>query len=245
MDRLWGEAGVEGFDHRFRPLGRHPGQALALALAIALIPGAAVSAQAPAKPDVVTAEAALPGPVPPGAERDAILRAASAQLSALKLAEGEFLQIGNDGQVVSGKFALRRPGRMRFAYDAPSPLLLVADGTNVAVQDRKLKTTDRIPLRQTPLFFILKDNVDITRDANVLRMVRGKGEMRVTLTDRARETEGELTLSFSDGDYRLLEWSVTDPQGAVTQVVLRNVTYPKSLDARLFVVRDLTEGPRR
>lgn len=187
----------------------------------------------------------MPGLVPPGAERDAILRAASTQLSALKLAEGEFLQIGNDGKVVSGKFALRRPGRMRFAYDSPSPLLLVADGTNVAVQDRKLRTTDRIPLRQTPLFFILKDNVDIARDANVLRMARGRGEVRVTLTDRARETEGELTLSFSEGDYRLLEWAVTDPQGAVTQVVLRNVTYPKSLDARLFVVRELTEGPRR
>lgn len=180
-----------------------------------------------------------------GEERVLAVQKASLALTNFKLAQGEFLQIDNAGHVVAGQFSLQRPGRMRFEYEAPSPLLLISDGANVAVQDRKLKTTDRIPLRQTPLFFILKDKVDIARDAKILNVRRTRGELAITIADKGGETEGQLTLRFSEPDYRLLEWSVLDPQGASTQVLLRNISVPSTLDPRLFVVRELQSGPRR
>lgn len=46
---------------------------------------------------------------------------------------------------------------MRFEYDAPVPIELIANGQSVAVRDRKLNTQDITPLSQTPLRFLLSE----------------------------------------------------------------------------------------
>src|SRR5687767_3015121 len=45
--------------------------------------------------------------------------------------QARFVQTNPNGSVVQGTLYVRRPGRMRFEYDAPSQLKVVADGTQV------------------------------------------------------------------------------------------------------------------
>ena len=70
-----------------------------------------------------------------------------------------------------GELYLQKPGQLRFEYDDPSPIQLIADGTSLVVRDRRLATQDLYPLGQTPLRFLLADKVDLLRDTNVVGVI--------------------------------------------------------------------------
>ena len=51
---------------------------------------------------------------------------------------GRFAQYASDGSFAQGQVYIRRPGRLRFEYDAPNPLLIVSDGVTLTQQDLSL-----------------------------------------------------------------------------------------------------------
>ena len=92
----------------------------------------------------------------------------SAYLSSLQTLVGDFVQVGPDGTKTKGEFYIQKPGKVRFEYDDPSPIAIIADGSSVAVRDRKLATQDIYPLSQTPLRYLLSDRIDLLKDTNVV-----------------------------------------------------------------------------
>src|SRR5215216_6091811 len=84
-------------------------------------------------------------------QQRALVQRINAYLTSVHTLIGDFVQVGPDGSRTDGKFYLQKPGRVRFEYNPPSPLELVADGSSVAVRDRRLSTQDVYPLSQTPL----------------------------------------------------------------------------------------------
>jgi outer membrane lipoprotein-sorting protein len=172
------------------------------------------------------------------AERSDILSRAAAALADVKTARGTFEQVAPDFSESTGRFALSRPGKVRFEYDAPSPLLLVSDGTTVALQDSELETTDRVPLGTTPLALLLDDEIDFETEADVLEVTRRNGRVGITLRDRSGEMDGTLTLILQESDMSLTGWRTVDSGGNITSVMLSNVTYGSRLNPRLFVMTD-------
>lgn len=148
---------------------------------------------------------------------------------------GDFTQIAPSGAISRGKFYLRRPGLLRFEYDAPSPLLIVANGGMVYVRDDALETTDSYPLGKTPLKFLLRKKVDLG-DAKVVSVDRSADSVAVTFASSEEETEGELTVIMDAPALTLKEWIVRDPQQGVTIVTLDNVVAGQTLANRLFAV---------
>ncbi len=53
----------------------------------------------------------------------------------LRTLQARFVQSNPGGTVVQGTLSVRRPGRMRFEYDPPSQLKIVADGSQVTMWD--------------------------------------------------------------------------------------------------------------
>jgi len=177
---------------------------------------------------------------PPGAATQddaAALAAASAYLAALENMQGDFLQLGPDGSVSEGKFYLRRPGRLRFEYQPPDNLLVVADGTWVAVKD-SASPAQRYPIASTPLSLFLAADVDLANSARVLKVESQPGALLITLADRAGEAPGQITLIFDQPNMQLRQWVVTDAQGLQTTVALRNVQSGIRADNALFTLRD-------
>jgi outer membrane lipoprotein-sorting protein len=126
---------------------------------------------------------------------------------------------------------------MRFEYDDPSPLELIADGKSVAIRDRKLATQDLLLLSQTPLRFLLSDRIDLFREGNLVGV--SSDDVFVTLTLEEKQTIGgthRLALMFSAKDLALKQWTVTDPQGYDTTVALYNVDVGRKLDPDLFKI---------
>ena len=178
------------------------------------------------------------GPFSP-AEQGRILERAEAGLAAIRTARGTFEQVGPDGSFSTGRFALQRPGKVRFDYDDPVPLLMVSDGATVALQDSELETTDRVPLRSTPLAMLLADRPDFETQANLLDLRRRDGLVSITISDRSGETEGTLTLILSEEDSLLKGWRTVDASGGVTSVLLSDIETGVRLNPRLFILRDL------
>ncbi|MDX2233584.1 MAG: outer membrane lipoprotein carrier protein LolA [Hyphomonadaceae bacterium] len=214
--------------------------ALALAALLALAPmaGSAV-AQTSNAPGASSgaAKAALSETALAGAERTQALAAASAALNRITAIQGRFTQVAPDGAQSQGELYLQRPGKMRFAYDAPSPLTIVSDGTTVAVEDRAVRDVSRVPLRSTPLFYVLKRDVNLERDARITRVTRSGDQLLVTARDRSGEADGEITMVFAGPAYDLRQWSITDGQRQTTRIKLSAVRRAGALDPRLFRVQ--------
>ncbi len=158
-------------------------------------------------------------------------------LMSLQTLIGDFVQVGADGRKVEGKFYLQKPGRIRFEYNPPSPIELVADGSSVVVRDRSLGTQDLYPLSQTPLRFLLSDRIDLLRDTNVIGI--SADDMFISVAIEEKQTLGgthRVLLMFNAKDTQLKQWTVTDPQGYDTTVALSNLEAGHKLDQTMFVI---------
>ncbi len=175
---------------------------------------------------------------PLSAEDKALVDRASAYLEGLGEMRGHFLQTDPRGVVSEGELYLNRPGKARFDYQTPASLLVVADGHNVLVLDRRLKTFDRYPLGATPLGLFLQKHIRLDQKVSVTHVDRFAGGFSLTARDGKHETQGQVTLTFTQSPLTLIEWSILDAQGGRTTVRLSALTPTSGLDPGLFVLRD-------
>ena len=183
---------------------------------------------------------APPAQIAPAFDEDEIVGKATDALEAVQTAKGRFVQFAPDGSASAGDFAIRRPGRMRFEYDDPNPLLLIADGATVAIEDRDLETIDRVPLGTTPLGLVLDDSIDWAEEAEIIGVEYDEEFAAISLRDRKGEAEGTLILEFSieEDVYDLDGWRTLDEAGGVTSVQLLDVETGMRLNPRLFRIED-------
>lgn len=177
-----------------------------------------------------------PGEVVPydGSQRTLVDRI-STYLSSVQTMSGDFVQIGPDGSRTLGKFYLQKPGRVRFEYEPPSLIDIIADGSSVVVRDRRLATQDLYPLSQTPLRFLLADQIDLVRDTNLVAVAQDKTFVSVIIEERHLLIgTHRLLLMFNAKDMQLRQWTVTDPQGYDTTVAIYNLDTTHKLDPNLF-----------
>ncbi len=169
------------------------------------------------------------------AQDQADLARVEAYLNALRALKARFTQVAPDGSISQGLSWIQRPGRMRFQYDAPSPLLLVAGHGLVVYYDRELEQTTNIPIGETPLGILLRDDLSLSGgDVKVVRVERLPGQLQVTVLRSATPADGTLTLIFSDPPLVLRQWIVVDAQRQVTRVSLNNIEVGGSFDQDMF-----------
>lgn len=176
-----------------------------------------------------------------GEARAEALARVNATLNGIDRLQGRFVQTSPGGSSAAGSFYLQRPGRLRFEYDPPATLLIISDGRVVSLRDTALRTTDRTPLRSTPLNLMLRSSIDLERNARVLRVARSGEWLMVTARDRTGETPGQITMNFRGDNLALTSWDIYDATGARTRVTLSDVQRPESLDPGLFRVPDIIE----
>jgi outer membrane lipoprotein-sorting protein len=201
-------------------------------LALALAP---LAAPAPAH--------AAPTPLA-GADRAKAISIANQALNIAGPLQGRFVQIGPNNVPINGMFYLQRPGKVRFAYDAPSAMAIVSDGAVVSLEDRALKTVNRMPLKTTPLNLLLKRDVNLERDTNVTNVAREGATLFIGVRERRSDSNGELTLVFDEPSRELRQWRVQDRAGNITITALQTVQNVARLDPKLFVTMQPPPSPR-
>ena len=181
------------------------------------------------------ARAAAPAAAPLSERDRADLARIEAYLNGMRTLKARFLQVAPDGTTAEGTAWLQRPGRMRFQYDPPSPLLLVAGFGVFYFNDSQLHQTTNLPLNATPLGLLLRDNLRLDGDVTVTGISRLPGQIQVTMVRTASPEDGSLALVFADNPLVLRQWSVVDAQRQETRVTLFNVELGGTFDQKLFV----------
>lgn len=168
-----------------------------------------------------------------------------AALNSITNFEGRFTQYSPQGQVDQGRIFISRPGRLRFEYDAPNPLLVVSDGVTLVQHDKVLETTDRVPLSATPLNYFLKENVQLSRDTEVVGLIKTPQEIRVSARDGSGEMDGVISMIFDPNTLAFKSWVIADSFGGETRVVMSDLRYNGNVDPRIFIHRDEDRRDRR
>ncbi|MFD3266533.1 outer-membrane lipoprotein carrier protein LolA [Phenylobacterium ferrooxidans] len=182
--------------------------------------------------------AARPAIAPLNADDRLLVDKAATYLQGLTEAKGRFVQTDARGTSTQGTVFLKRPGKARFAYEAPSGLLVVADGANVSVADSRLKTFDRYPLMATPLSIFLARQIKLDRGVVISDVTRLADGFTITARDGKKQAEGQITLTFSNTPMALIGWTVSDAQGQATRIRLTGLQRTSGLAPTLFVLND-------
>lgn len=156
-------------------------------------------------------------------------------LSSLTTIVADFNQVSPNGEIATGKFYLKRPGKMRWQYNPPTPILLVSNGKTVTYFDAELDQVNYVPLDDTLAGFLTKEHIEMNSKATkLLKFSRKNGVSRVTIAQRAKPDEGKLTLEMSEKPLQLRQMKIVDAGGGETSIQLQNAQYGMPLKDDLF-----------
>ncbi len=111
--------------------------------------------------------------------------------------KGDFVQTAADNKRMRGKFMVKRPGRFRFDYSRPSRQIIISDGEYLAIQDLDLNNEDRVSLDQTPFRLLLRKDVDLIRDAQIVELQESDDLIVLALRDKSPDAPGKIKLFLS------------------------------------------------
>ena len=164
------------------------------------------------------------------------LKRVAKYLEAIKTLRGGFLQISSNGRVSSGKIFMSRPGRLRFEYNPPEAILMIADGLFFVYMDRDLDQTTHVFLKSTPLSFLVQEKIEFKGDVTVTKIDRPPGILQIKIKKTKEPELGSIQLVFSDKPLLLRKWVVVDAQNIITTVNLTGIQTGIKLDPKLFTL---------
>lgn len=182
---------------------------------------------------------------PLSADELATVNRVEGYLNQLTSLRSRFIQVNSYGAFAEGDIFLARPGQLRFEYDAPHPILMIADGSQLLFYDKKLKQASFVPLSKTPLRFLTNADIRLSDSADITAVEYGKASLSVSLKDRSGGFEGSVILIFGDKPLELRRWQIIDEEGVVIEVALVNPEFGASLDKKLFDYSDLDVYKRK
>jgi outer membrane lipoprotein-sorting protein len=179
-----------------------------------------------------------PPPAPLTAQDTATLQHIAAYLDGIHTMTARFHQATAQGGAATGYLWVSRPGKMRFQYDPPNELLLLADTFYIYSWDPDLKQMTKVGLKSTPAWFLLRQPISFTDGVVVTHFEHNGNTVRVTVVQSAEPDAGSLTMLFTENPLTLRQWIVVDQRGRVTNVALSEVQYGMALDPKLFQYQD-------
>lgn len=164
--------------------------------------------------------------VPATAQSSSTLASVQSHLKSTSSMTADFVQTDRNGQRLSGKLTLKRPGKIRFQYQKGVPLLIVGDGSSLTMIDYEVRQVQRWPVKNSPLGALLDPDRDLTRYAKVLP-TGSNDVLSVEVKDPKRPEYGTITMVFvRDGSapagLRLRGWVALDSQNNRTRIDLSN-----------------------
>ena len=142
-------------------------------------------------------------------------------LNGIETVVAGFIQVNPNGGVSQGRIYMKRPGKLRVEYDPPANMILVSTGVWLVFYDGELKETTYLPIRSSPVSFLLKENMRFGEDVTVLAITRAPNLLRIKVRQTGEDEDSQtLTLTFKDNPLALKQWVVSDSEGKDTKLAL-------------------------
>jgi outer membrane lipoprotein-sorting protein len=148
--------------------------------------------------------------------------------------KARFVQSNPNGSVVQGTLYVRRPGRMRFEYDAPSQLKIVADGYQVTMWDNATRDFGQWPIGWTAASFLVRDPLVLSGDLTVEKLERVNGMLEATMVQARKPQDGKVIVRLAENPLLLRGWTIVDNRGNRVTVSLSDMQTGMQLADSLF-----------
>ena len=154
--------------------------------------------------------------------------------NSIKTLQSRFVQSNPNGSTIQGTLYVRRPGRMRFEYDPPSQLKIVADGFQVTMWDPTTKDFGQWPIGWTAASFLVKEPLSLSGDLRVEKLERVNGLIEATMSQAKKPQEGKMIARFAENPLALRGWTIIDSRGQQVSVALTDTQTGMQLADSLF-----------
>jgi outer membrane lipoprotein-sorting protein len=177
------------------------------------------------------------------ADQKRSLQKINAFMNSFQSMKSDFTQISSKGQMAQGTLLISKPGKLRFEYAPPNPMLIVSDGKWLTIKNRVKEKGDQFPLSATPLRLVVSPQVDLAAETDVIGYESKDGITSVSLADRKSSLGGYIILVFDEQRSQLQQWIIVDGKDRRTTVQLANIETGGKFDPKLFVGKiDRAEG---
>ncbi len=167
------------------------------------------------------------------------VKAVETYLSSISSIVADFNQVSPNGELATGKFYLKRPGKMRWQYNPPTPILLVSNGKTVTYFDASLDQVNYIPLDETLAGFLAQKDIRLQSPATVLvDFKKSGGIIRASIVQREQPEQGTLTLELTEKPMQLKQMKIIDAAGGETSIQLQNAAFGPIIQDKMFVFID-------
>jgi len=152
----------------------------------------------------------------------------------IRTMQARFVQSNPGGTVVQGTLSVSRPGRMRFEYDPPSQLKIVADGNQVTMWDVANRDFGQWPIGWTAASFLVKEPLSLSGDLQVEKSERSDGMLQLTMSQARKANEGKVIVRLGENPMVLRGWTIIDNRGQRVDVSLNGLQTGLPLAPALF-----------
>lgn len=182
------------------------------------------------------------------AEERTLVDRVEVYLNAVESISADFVQIASTGEVAKGEILLQRPGRIRIDYNDPVPVLIVGNFGDIAYVDRELEQVSFIGQDDTPLSFLLAEEISLSRGLEITNIATAEGLARIDMIQLERPDDGKISVVFETKPLKLKQWVITDAQGLQIMLSLVNPNFGAAIDPEKFAFdydrwRGTEDGP--
>ena len=152
-------------------------------------------------------------------------------LGDIKTLQAEFSQTNQTGDIVTGIFFLKKPGKIRFSYDPPQNLQIVSKQQAVLIFDPKNGGSGPLtyPLHSTPLGFLIKSDLSIFINENGESL-----EIGDLIIFKVRNPQYNLSVEFNKNPVSLIGWEFENQMGEIIKIRLNNIQKNNYISDEIF-----------
>tara|TARA_B100000674_G_scaffold480613_1_gene480419 strand:+ start:756 stop:1346 length:591 start_codon:yes stop_codon:yes gene_type:complete len=146
--------------------------------------------------------------------------------------KSNFIQVNNNGDILTGKIFLIRPGKVRINYNE-IPLLIISDGQKVATINKKLKSISFYKLSDVPIKLLLFKNFKYD-NIKVLNLKESENQIVIQLAEIKKESNGYVEIIFEKQPFIMKKWIVFRDKFTKTEILLNNLKLNEKVRLELF-----------
>ena len=152
-------------------------------------------------------------------------------LKDIKTLQAKFSQTNQTGDIMTGVFFLKKPGKIRFSYDPPQNLQIVSKQQAVLIFDPQNGGSGPLtyPLHSTPLSFLIKNDLSLFINENGESLELGN-----LIIFKVRNPQYNLSIEFNKNPVSLLGWEFENQMGEIIKIRLNNIHKNKYISDEIF-----------
>ena len=161
-------------------------------------------------------------------------------LSSFDTLKSNFIQVNSNGDILTGKVALIRPGKFRVEYNEIS-VLINSDARKVAVINKDIKNISFYSLKDLPASMILFKDISLN-NIHLLKSKNLENRIEITFSTNKKKDDEKIHITFEKQPLIMKKWEIDRLDNNKTEIMFNNLLLDNEIDLKLFDIE--REDPR-